>query len=227
MEGSYKKWVQDWLVRDCVSPDRLRRWYWERQLSVPEIAEAFHVGPQHLYELMRRHGISRRTGSESNFLVNRDKPQFCWRKVLTPEQDRLRTAGLMLYWAEGAKQGSFVDLSNTDPKLILVFLRFLREICGVAESRLRVFLYVYEGQDIVEIRRYWSQLTRIPESQFMKPYVSRLRPERARRRILPYGVVHIRYSDKRLLQRLLESARQEADVFISWADAGAANRDGL
>lgn len=227
MKGADRQLLRNRLVRDCVSPDTLREWYWGKQLSVPEVADALHVEPQHLYEMMRRHEVARRSRSESNFLVNRDKPQFCWRRDLTPDEKRLQTAGLMLYWAEGAKQGHRVDLANTDPKLVLVFLRFLREICGVAESRLRALLYVYEGQDVGAIRRYWSTLTQIPEAQFQKPYVSRYRTDRARQKILPYGVIHIRYSDTKLFQRLLASAQQEADTFISRADAGVANRDGL
>ena len=228
MEGLGKESVCDGLVRDCISPERLGKWYWERRRSVPEIAKTFRVGPQHLYELMRQRGIPRRSGSEVNYLTYKDKPQFQWKEKLAPEQKRLQTAGLMLYWAEGAKQGDSVDLSNTDPKLILVFLGFLRQICGVAESRLRGYIFIYEGQDAVEIRRYWSKLTRIPEGQFQKPYVSRFRPNRNHQNVFPYGVFHVRYNDKRLHHRILDSARHEADAFLlSWADAGVVNRDAL
>lgn len=203
-----------WLLREGLSPEQLRKLYWDGKQSVPEIAKAEKLNPQNLYELMRKHGIERRTLTESNYLVYRDKPRYQIRQKLTAEQKRLRTAGLMLYWAEGTKHRTRVDLANTDPKLVLVFLRFLREICGVAESRFRGSLFIYEGQDAGEIRRYWSSLTRIPESQFTKPYVSRFREIRVRQTVLPYGVVHIRYSDKRLLQYILSEAQQEADAFI-------------
>ncbi len=212
-----------WLLRDGLSPEQLRKLYWDGKQSVPEIAKAEKLNPQNLYELMRRHKIPRRSRSESNYVTNKDKPQFQLLRNLTPEQERLRIAGLMLYWAEGAKHRTRVDLANTDPKLVLIFLRFLREICGVAESRLRGSLFVYEGQDAGEIRNYWSRLTRIPEAQFTKPYVSRFRATRVRQRILTYGVVHIRYSDKRLLQHLLSAAQQEADAFILRAGTQAAN----
>lgn len=206
-----------------ISPDQLKQHYWDERRSVPQIAEALGLKTQTVYELMRKHGIARRTLSESNYLVHSDKPQFVLRQQLTREQTRLRSAGVMLYWAEGAKRGGTVDLANTDPMLVLVFLRFLREICGVAESRLRVFLYVYEGQDVATIRDYWRQLTGIPRAQFLKPYVSKLRVDRARQRVLPYGVVHVRYNDKRLLKQILAWIHQEADE-LSRAGTEAAKR---
>ncbi|MBI3322377.1 MAG: hypothetical protein HYZ94_01695 [Candidatus Omnitrophica bacterium] len=219
MYGNLEEYIEArtaWFLREGLSSDQLRKMYWDDNLSVPEIARRSGYHPITVYEWMRKFEIPRRDYcATSNLYYSKTKPQFLWKKKLTPEQKRLKTAGLMLYWAEGAKQGHTVDLSNTDPDLILVFLRFLREICGVAESRLRVFFYVYEKQDIAEIRRYWSSLTQIPESQFQKPYVSRYRTDRAHQNVLPYGVIHIRYSDTRLLQRLLALVQQEADAFLS------------
>ncbi len=214
------------LLRDRAAPklsvSQLKQWYWDEQRSVPQIAKVSGVPAQSLYEFMRKHQIPRRSLTDSNYLVHGDKPRFVICRNLTSEQQRLRLAGLMLYWAEGAKGGVTVDLANTDPAIIMIFLRFLREVCGVAESRLRVFLYVYEGQDVDVIRKYWSDLTNIPPAQFLKPYVSRLRVDRARQRVLPYGVVHVRYNDKRLLQQLLTWIRQEAELF-SGAGTKAAN----
>lgn len=215
--------LEEWVLRDGVSPERLRRLYWDKKRSVPEIARGLKANPQALYELMRQKGIPRRSLTDSNYLVNKNKPQFHLREKLTPELERLRIAGLMLYWAEGAKQGSTVDLANTDPQVILIFLRFLREVCGVAESRLRVFLFIYEGQNAGTIRYYWSKLTRIPRRQFLKPYISRLRSDRVRQKVLPYGVAHIRYNDKRLFQHLFLSIQKEAEGLILRAGTQVAN----
>ena len=217
-----------WILRDGISPERLRRLYWDKKRSVPEIARGLKANPQTLYELMRKEDIPRRSYTESNFLANRHLPQFRLKENLTPELERLRIAGLMLYWAEGAKRSYHtVDLTNSDPRLIQVFLRFLREICGVAESRLRVYLYVYEGQDVDAIRKYWSKLTRIPKKQFLKPYISRLRPDRTRSRVLPNGIVHIRYCDARLLKQLFSWIDEAAEVLSLGAGARVAKGAGL
>ena len=206
-----------WLLREGVSPEQLKKMYWDGKQSVPEIAKSLGMNPQTLYELMRKNKILRRSRSESNFVTNKNKPQFQLRRELTLEQERLRIAGLMLYWAEGAKGRHSVDLANTDPQVILVFLRFLREICGVAESRLRVYLFIYERQEVEPIRQYWSRLTRIPVAQFQKPYVSKFQQGRTRRRVLENGVIHIRYNDKRLLQQILTWIQEEAGDLIRGA----------
>jgi hypothetical protein len=55
--------------------------------------------------------------------------------------------------------------------MIKIFLRFLREICGVHEKRLRIYLYTHSGKHIEDLKKYWSDLTKIPTEQFTKPYI--------------------------------------------------------
>jgi hypothetical protein len=75
---------------------------------------------------------------------------------------QLKVAGTMLYWAEGYQSNlaKSVDFANSQPKMILVFLKFLREICGIQEGKLRGFLYAYSDQDIGELITFWSGLTK-------------------------------------------------------------------
>ena len=79
-------------------------------------------------------------------------------------------AGTALYAAEGAKQDGAVRFANTDPRMILFFVTWLRRFFVVEESRLRMRVYLHEGLDIDAANAFWSQLTRIPISQFGKPY---------------------------------------------------------
>ena len=55
----------------------------------------------------------------------------------------LYVAGCMLYWAEGDKTRNSVRLSNSDPDLIALFGRFLRECFGVPEESFRVNCYLF------------------------------------------------------------------------------------
>ena len=155
--------------------------------------------PWRVYELMRRHGIPRRRGAEQNYATYKNKPQFSPRLTLTAEEERLRVAGTMLYMAEGAKRGTIVDFTNSDPRLIQVFLDFLRRICGISEARLRAHVYAHANQDVEDLQRFWSEQTRIPRSQFIKPYVRPITPNVSGRKML-FGLLHVRYSDNRLLQ---------------------------
>ncbi len=109
----------------------------------------------------------------------------------------------MLYWAEGAKytpdmRSAVIDFVNSDPRMVKLFLNFLRIICGVDEKRLRVLLYCYANQDIEFLKKYWYKVTEINFKQFTKPYVREdFLPEKSGK--MRYGLVHIRYYDKKLL----------------------------
>lgn len=78
--------------------------------------------------------------------------------------------GLALYSGEGAKTGSEVRFANSDPRLILAFVTWLRRFFAIDESRLHLSLYLHDGLDVDAANAYWSDLTGIPVGQFYKPY---------------------------------------------------------
>lgn len=49
---------------------------------------------------------------------------------------RLHLAGCMLHWAEGSKKRNRVTLTNSDPDLVALFVRFLRECHGVPPDKI-------------------------------------------------------------------------------------------
>jgi hypothetical protein len=75
----------------------------------------------------------------------------------------------MAYWAEGSKTvGSIVKFTNTGPDLVLLMVRWLKEVCDVPANRLRCHLRLHPGEDIQETERYWSELSEIPLTQFYR-----------------------------------------------------------
>jgi hypothetical protein len=54
--------------------------------------------------------------------------------------------------------------------MVAFFCSWLRRFFKIDESRLRVRLYLHEGLDLDAATAHWSQVTRVPESQFGKPY---------------------------------------------------------
>jgi hypothetical protein len=102
-------------------------------------------------------------------------------------------AGVALYAGEGAKQDGGVLFANSDPRMIAFFCSWLRYFFQVDESRLRVRLYLHQGLDLAAAVAFWSALTGIPESQFVKPY--RAVPDPSIRNTKHvHGCVGIRYS---------------------------------
>jgi len=200
------------IVAEEIDAETIRNLYNGERLSFREVALRLGVSPWRVYRLMCHYGIERRHGSDQNYATYKAKPQFRIKADRSPEEEQLRIAGTMLYWAEGAKTGKTVDLANSDPQLIYLFVRFLRVVCGVAESRLRVLLYAYADQDIEELKRFWSQRTGVPLQQFAKPYIRSVSSDTVHKK-MAFGLVHIRYNDLRLLQTILRWAKEYSQVW--------------
>lgn len=108
----------------------------------------------------------------------------------------LLIAGTALYAGEGSKRDGVVTFANSDPRMIALFLSWLRRFFDVDESRLRMRLYLHQGLDLEAAIDFWSRLTDIPKSQFGKPY--RAAPDPSIRRVKhPMGCPGVTYGCSR------------------------------
>jgi hypothetical protein len=66
----------------------------------------------------------------------------------------------MLYWAEGSKNRNTVIFANSDPVMMEVFARFLRECFSLTPEDLTFTLNVYtnNGMSIDEVELFWMEL---------------------------------------------------------------------
>ena len=184
-----------------IQKTEIEKLYNCKKYTIDDISRRIKISYWALYNFMRKYNIQRRGRSEAGFNFNRTKPQFEIKSGLYFAEEKLKIAGIMLYWAEGTLNGNTVDFTNSNPEMIRIFLKFLREICGVSEERLRVYLYAYSHKNINKIKQYWSKITGIDISQFTKPYVRTGNLNLSRRK-LTYGMIHVRYNDKKLLELL-------------------------
>lgn len=173
-------------------------------LSARQIADTFKVSLDAVYYALRNQDIERRSASETNRIRFEAKPlSFKIKKNLTSDEERLKQAAVLLYWAEGYKAGdNSVDFANSDPDMIRIFWKFLLQICRVDQKRTRLHLYAYEGQNIPKLIRYWSRLLKTSGNKFVKPYIKKGTSGPRGPRMI-HGLVHIRYGDKKLLRQIL------------------------
>ncbi|KKT82196.1 MAG: hypothetical protein A3B99_03595 [Candidatus Yanofskybacteria bacterium RIFCSPHIGHO2_02_FULL_44_12b] len=111
--------------------------------------------------------------------------------------------GLIIWWTEGTKaykrkeyKNTWVyniDVTNTNPEIIKLFLNFLRNDIGLDESRLRLQLQIHEGDNQEEIEKFWSKLTKISRNRFTKTIIRPAGNKTGKSR----GTCKIRYSDKK------------------------------
>ena len=169
-------------------------------LSGVRVAEMLQIPYRQVYRLMETNGIERRTAQETNRIrYLKQKPSFTIKKGIRKSDTSLLTAGVMLYWAEGAKykNKNTIDFANSNPEMISIFIKFLRDICGIQEKKLRIYLYCYANQDIRKLKAFWSKVTRVRLEQFTKPYVREDFREDKKGK-MPWGLIHVRYFDKKL-----------------------------
>ena len=79
--------------------------------------------------------------------------------------------GLGLYWGEGSKaKGSSLAITNSDPKVISLMIRWFEECFGLPKDRFRPRIFisdVHRNRSEI-ILNFWTQITGIPRSQFRR-----------------------------------------------------------
>jgi hypothetical protein len=75
--------------------------------------------------------------------------------------------GIALYWAEGGKEkdykpGSGVNFNNSDPQMLLIFIKWLKTFFSINASDLIYDLYIHETADLKKSQVYWSETLSIP-----------------------------------------------------------------
>jgi len=111
-------------------------------------------------------------------------------------------AGLMLYWGEGDKatKGQ-VRLANTDPKLIQLFVFFLKNVCNIPVEKIGISILTYPDIDDKTNRQYWSEISGIAPERFLK---SILIQGRHKTRRLGRGVCSVYVSSTYFKVKMLE-----------------------
>jgi len=117
--------------------------------------------------------------------------------------------GVALYWAEGTKSENIrtsdarLSFANSDPHMIAIFMRFIRENLKISDVRVRAAIHIHPNLGRRSAVQYWSKVTGLPGDHFV--IINRTsRASRYRRplRSLPYGTVHIRINDRKLFFRM-------------------------
>ncbi|MCF7845457.1 MAG: hypothetical protein K9M12_01700 [Candidatus Pacebacteria bacterium] len=101
-----------------------------------------------------------------------------------------RLIGAFLYWAEGRKTKHF-EITNSDPSLILFMVKWIEEVLMVPPSQMKASINIYSQQNDQDLKKFWSQLTKIPLENFGKSFVKPPN-KRYKKNNLYYGTVKIR-----------------------------------
>jgi hypothetical protein len=102
--------------------------------------------------------------------------------------DALWVAGTVLYWAEGVKALKRLELGNSDPRALRLFLSWVRRFHD-ADACFTVALNMHAGNDEPAARLYWTEQLGLDD--YMKTYI---KPDGTghRKNHLAFGVCRVR-----------------------------------
>lgn len=91
-------------------------------------------------------------------------------KINELSRRELFLVGAALYWAEGGKNQRRVVFINSDPKMIVLWVSWITKCLQVSTERLtcRVEINEIHEKRLRLVENYWSNITNIPRSQFIK-----------------------------------------------------------
>ena len=139
------------------------------------------------------------------------------------EGDQLHLSGCMLYWAEGSKERNGLLFANSDPAMVGLYGRFLRDSLLVPADRItvRVNVYLRNGLTIEDVESYWLEILDLPSACLRKHVINHFPTSSSgrRRHKLPYGVCMVSVTSTRVVQHVF-GAIQEYSGFDQpgWLD---------
>lgn len=90
--------------------------------------------------------------------------------TLPQSRELMKLCCALVWWCEGNKNTTSVKFTNSDTTLISNFLYFLRVGFNINESKLRALVHIHQYHNDLEQKKFWSQITKIPLSQFHRSY---------------------------------------------------------
>lgn len=121
--------------------------------------------------------------------------------------------GIALYWGEGHKEkesrpGSGVKFSNSDPKMIKLFLRWLIDIIGEKKEKIYLEIYIHEScrYRLKKVVSYWSDCTGFSKDNFVRIYFKKNKIHTKRKNTGEnyYGLLRIGVKSSSILQRKID-----------------------
>ena len=156
----------------------------------------------------------RRMTRNANEKTKRDKVMLEGaRNIRALSKNDLRIIGLCLYWGEGGKTiRGMARISNSDPAVIKVMMRFFREVCLVEEKKFRGSIHIHSHLEIQKAEKYWSTISGIPQSQFYKTYAIPSIAGKKKRDTLPHGTFDIYVCSTKLFLEIIGQIEKIKEV---------------
>jgi hypothetical protein len=135
-------------------------------------------------------------------------------RALVRDADPMFVAGIMLFWAEGAKARNEAAIVNSDPELVRFFVSFLRRFYGVPDERFRVACNLFADHVARqrEVENFWLDTLGLPRSCLRKSMINVYSKysQKKRKGRLPYGTCKLVVCDTAVVQSIYGAIQEYA-----------------
>ncbi len=186
--------------------------YVNRGFSMNEISGQLGCTSHQVRYWMTKHNIERRSVSDAIYQrCNPNGDPFKMKEIKTIIDAELLGTGIGLYWGEGNKLNRHsVKLGNTDPGVIKIFIKFLVEICGIDENKLKYSLQIFSDIDQKEALDYWIKELNTDASRFSKVTVTTSGSIGTYRKKNKYGVLIVYFHNYKLRDIIVGMCRDSS-----------------
>jgi hypothetical protein len=130
-------------------------------------------------------------------------------------QRDLKIIGSMIYWGEGGKtKRNMARISNSDPVIVKVIMRYFREVCGVPNSKFRASVHTFAHANVKKTLIYWSRVSGIPTEHFFKTYIKQSNASLYKRKTLPFGTLDIYVCDTKVFLTIMGWIEKISEILI-------------
>jgi len=124
-------------------------------------------------------------------------------KINSIGKNQAKFLAAILYGCEGSKYpaSNAVNFANSDPDLVLSFLRLLKKSFDLDKKKFSVHLQIHTNHDYKKLKRFWANLLNLSESCFIKPTIREPKGKKHRNNYM--GTCTLRYRNYRIQLKLL------------------------
>jgi len=193
----------------------LQKLYYDKRLSMLEIARAISLTPATVKYWMDKYGLARRSASESAYVKqNPSGDPFRIKNRLSERDEKLFLSCLMLYWAEGSRRNNHViQIANLDHRMLSIFIKFLKQICYVKEEKIRLTIQLYKEFDKKIVKNYWSKQLGVPKRFIAVNIHSDIR-SKPTKQWSKYGIARIEVRNVKLKRWIDEQLERQISLWI-------------
>lgn len=160
-------------IVDIVRVSKSTLSLWLRNVTLEESSKRILEGKK--YQGQRKGGLAKKN---YRLISQRNIELKALKEIDYISERELWLLGIIAYWCGGSKQkeqniSQRVIFSNSDPILLKLFIKWLKEICRIEKNDILHSIYIHESGDMNKALVYWSETLNVSKNKFSRTIIKR------------------------------------------------------